>query len=322
MDFKPIPDTYSYYISESGTVYDEGFKPKRKYKNGDGYITTTVRNIVGKLVTMGVHRLLMLTYKPHPNSKNLIVNHLDEIIENNDLDNLDWDTAANNAAHAALICESNRYRIEGMNDYGDIQRYYNLFDMVDKLGVSIRHAWHLIRDDIELNGFVYKQIKRNDPKAPDQLVNRSEVMKGLPRACPITVYDTYTQETEIYETLTSFARKLNVTASLIHQMVTYDQLKLVFGRYIVKRGCVLEFNYTDDEIKEAVNRGRAKEVIAKHESNNITVIYESASAFIHREKLSKKAVSTTLKKRILRKIHGWTFVYLADSEMLIKFNKE
>ena len=50
----------------------------------------------GKSKRYSVHRLVLMTFNPCPDSESLQVNHLDENKENNNLSNLEWTTHENN----------------------------------------------------------------------------------------------------------------------------------------------------------------------------------------------------------------------------------
>lgn len=101
-----VPGVQSYYyISNMGRIYS------KKYKNGrggfksqnetqTGYIRSGLMKQDGKLSTMGIHRVEMMTFNPSFNHENLVVNHIDGNKNNNKLDNLEWATYQENVQHA------------------------------------------------------------------------------------------------------------------------------------------------------------------------------------------------------------------------------
>lgn len=86
-----------YAITENGEVYS--YKTKKFLKpfdNGKGYKLITLCNN-GKSKNYYIHRLVLETYKPAENMKQLQCNHIDENKSNNNLSNLEWCTAKENA---------------------------------------------------------------------------------------------------------------------------------------------------------------------------------------------------------------------------------
>ena len=66
----------TYYITEDAKLFNE---KTQKWLKGqvskNGYLTYNI-SIEGVKKRLYAHRMLMETYKPHPNSKNLEVNHI------------------------------------------------------------------------------------------------------------------------------------------------------------------------------------------------------------------------------------------------------
>lgn len=66
----------------------------------NGYIRVGLTRNDGKSKSYKVHRLVLLTFLPNPNSDTLQVNHIDGNKENNTLKNLEWVTCQENIEHA------------------------------------------------------------------------------------------------------------------------------------------------------------------------------------------------------------------------------
>ena len=65
-----------------------------------GYISISLTNKNGKQTTKQIHRLLMETFNPVDNMKELTVNHINHIKDDNRLENLEWMTNIDNVKEA------------------------------------------------------------------------------------------------------------------------------------------------------------------------------------------------------------------------------
>ena len=65
-----------------------------------GYLTVNLRNLEGKQTTKGVHRALLETFKPIENMKELTVNHINHVKDDNRLENLEWLSNSENVKEA------------------------------------------------------------------------------------------------------------------------------------------------------------------------------------------------------------------------------
>lgn len=94
---------YKLYVSNMGNVRNKNKQPIKLKVNSSGYMMTSSR--------VSVHRLVMQTWKPIENNKNMTVDHLNHNKRDNRLTNLEWVTKAENQRRATedyiqLSCSS------------------------------------------------------------------------------------------------------------------------------------------------------------------------------------------------------------------------
>ena len=121
------------FVSNLGRVKDKYIK---KFSDGNNYITLTINNIFFTL-----HRLILITFCPNENEKNLFVNHKDGNRRNNKLDNLEWITPSGNAQHAYDTClnEKNcRKIIQYDLNMNEINRYNSINEAARKIGINTK----------------------------------------------------------------------------------------------------------------------------------------------------------------------------------------
>lgn len=102
---------YRVYVSTLGHFKDEhkeNLFSKINSKTGYAYIKTSYG-------LKAAHRLVLLTWKPIPNSESLTVDHLDHNKRNNALNNLEWVTREENQKRARRDVCSVKCRIQGGN---------------------------------------------------------------------------------------------------------------------------------------------------------------------------------------------------------------
>lgn len=103
--FYQIPNFNNYWITISGEVYSDISKDFLKgSSNPAGYINFRLKTDLGVTLTVGVHRLLCLTFKPtEADVRFLVVNHINGIKIDNSLENLEWVTQQENCEHAGRL---------------------------------------------------------------------------------------------------------------------------------------------------------------------------------------------------------------------------
>lgn len=90
-----------YMISNKGRLFSTRTrKMLSPFLSRDGYFVTKLTQNDGKLIGVGVHRLVLITFSPIINSEDYEVNHKDGVKINNDISNLEWTTPSENDIHA------------------------------------------------------------------------------------------------------------------------------------------------------------------------------------------------------------------------------
>lgn len=108
---------YHYYATDDGHIYSEHLgRNISEYFDKDGYKKVRLSNGDGSRKVFSVHRLILETFEPNPNSANLQVNHKDGNKTNNNLSNLEWVTCKENIDHAYNL---GLYSNIGDNNNGD-----------------------------------------------------------------------------------------------------------------------------------------------------------------------------------------------------------
>lgn len=154
MAFKLCPLNINYLVFSNGTVMNiktQKFIKIHKRPTGYRYVS------IGGRHTINICRLLLLTFRPHPNSDNLQAAHLDGSKDNDTLDNLKWCTPKENSDHQYLHGtrgfgeKSNRSKL-GANDVLEIRNLFELkgipvAELASKYKICKSNVRHILRRD-------------------------------------------------------------------------------------------------------------------------------------------------------------------------------
>lgn len=128
-----IPNWNSYYIDIQGTVYRKmsyGFKLMKSHKDKDGYLFVMLTRGYGKSISQKVHRLVLEAFVGKC-PEGMECCHNDGIRDNDDLDNLRWDTRSNNhkdkRKHGTGVQLLNELQVRIIRKHKRIPRGYRKF---------------------------------------------------------------------------------------------------------------------------------------------------------------------------------------------------
>lgn len=311
MDLKIIPGTDGYMASRCGRIFDSEGVEKNYYVNLDGYITVNVRMLDGSMPTFGVHRMVAMAHLPWDRDvSQLTVNHIDGDCTNNDVENLEWTTVKVNNIHAALFKSESRPRILADKD-GVCMFLRDLFHAGEHFGYQPEVIWKHIKEGIPIDGWVLTHHGTKD-RIPEQLHKariRERDSLGQQPSRPVLCLDIQTNEVQEYPSMGLLGRAIDALPSHIFQCMSRgDVLRLVNKRYVCayKEEGLPEID--QESLDRALGRG-PKEVLAKNVVTGEVSVFKSASLFHTTQGLSKKAVTTTLKKDVIRQVGPWAFVY-------------
>lgn len=316
LDILPIPNSKNYTISKDGTVWDENKNERKIYTNGDGYKTVCINFIDKGRVTIGQHRMLMLVFKPPTGDPSkLTVNHIDRDITNNDLNNLEWLTVRQNNIHASVTHENPpcpRVILESIN--GDLIFVNNLQEVSKILNVSEREAWESLRDGTRLGIDKQYYIHHHGSKS-----NVPENIKGGSKSNSpkrngvitngVKMLNVRTNEELRFPTYIEAGKYFGVSHSHIIQCMSFkDTIKSFKSSWIL---VPLNEDYPDitPDIKKRIIQSGKRSVIYYNLTTETWGLTDSAAAFIKLTGLSKKAVSTRLKKDKIEKVGDYIFTY-------------
>lgn len=92
-----------YEVSDQGEVRNKATKSKIQPHISKGYIRLRIRH---RKFSFLLHRLVLVTFKPIPNHKKYVVNHIDGNPFNNSLKNLQWCSQKENIEHSKQVTKN------------------------------------------------------------------------------------------------------------------------------------------------------------------------------------------------------------------------
>lgn len=148
---------YKYYATEDGHIYSEHLKRNiSEYYDKDGYKKVRLSNGDGSRKVFSVHRLILETFCPNPESANLQVNHIDGDKSNNSFSNLEWCTCKENVQHGYHL---GLYSNIGDNNNGEHKLKTEQVKEIIQLLLEHNMTIQQIADKYQVSKFAIESIK-------------------------------------------------------------------------------------------------------------------------------------------------------------------
>ena len=312
-----IPNTQGYVASRDGAIIGPDGLPQSLYRNGDGYFTVCVLLNDGRFVTMGLHRVLALTFIPCPGDpKDYVVNHRDLDIENYALSNLEWVTVEQNNIHAELFGEECGVRVNLIASKDNVESYFmSIGDASAAMGVEPLEIWDSIKNQLPVKGVQFTYVKKG--KKPKAIHSGNQWSAGVSRPKefyqkkPIWIKDIDSGDIWKYESVTEAAKAFHVSNNHINFAICRPEKPRLFkSTYLVSD--TGKFPEISPAMVEARRASGGRTVVAYNLEEKFLLTFTSASTFIQQFGLSKKAITTALKQDRLIPKQGWVFLYGND----------
>lgn len=315
MSRKLIPGTVDYLIDTDGVVYDPVGEIRNTYINGCGYITTAVKTLEDEWVTYGVHRLNALTHLEKESEEQTEVNHRDLDITNNKLSNLEWVTPSQNVVHYEIMQKNKKYdSLYCEVNSVPVKKYNNAHDAAEDIGCDVLDIWDSVKNNTPVKGRVFYFRSRRKAMPSQLMHDRSKNFRKDTRQPPkgVKLLNVHTSEVMEFPSMLEAGNHFGVSASHIFQSIPTSNHVVLFKKqyqiqYIEKNFPIL----TPSELSLAMDRG-SKQVLAYNFKSKVYSIFNSASEYIRYTKLSKKAVTVSLKQNRLRTMGDWVAIYLTE----------
>ena len=149
-----------YVVNEQGEVFSpyRGWHKLKTHKIKKGYLRVHLMTNQGGKFFM-LHRIVLETFAPCPNSVKLQVNHIDGNKENNCLDNLEWCTQAENMAHSVIMgLRDNMPKGERVN--GNVLTEKQVLEICQELLNPNRESYAKIGKKYGVTKYAIHDIKR------------------------------------------------------------------------------------------------------------------------------------------------------------------
>lgn len=110
LDTMPVYDLPERYIIDiNGQVYvlsrkHKGYVAMKPFVTKDGYVEYVLTDTLGVKRHLQGHRLCLIAFEGlSPDEKKIHANHKDGVRDNNNIDNLEWNTVSENAIHSYTV---------------------------------------------------------------------------------------------------------------------------------------------------------------------------------------------------------------------------
>jgi predicted DNA-binding protein YlxM (UPF0122 family) len=310
VNLKTIPGTVGFMVSDDGIVYSPDGVERNQYTNGDGYKTASVKLECGKWQTFGVHRLVALAHvATDKDTDELTVNHIDHDIENNEAYNLEWVSVHINNIHASLMRKDNQFpKLILIKPNNEQMLIKSLHEASSIISVDIETSWLMVKNNLSVKGYSLKLLD----KIPTELKRKQQPVfdeNGRIKTIELFLKDLETGKIEKFNSMKDLANRFNVSSSHIHQCISSLGTKSLFKRrYLIVKSLDEMPDISPEEYSDLKSPTGKQTLIFNYQTKQIS-IFESASEMIKSFNLSKKAVSTRLRRDGIGQIDDYLFAY-------------
>jgi hypothetical protein len=314
MKINEIPGTIGFRASADGDIFEPSGEKAEVYVNSEGYHRVSVKLDSGLWSTMGVHRLVALTFIPCDDDvSELVVNHRNGKRGDNRVGNLEWTTTELNNIHAALLSASSRKpTIIGSHGNGEERFFKSIHDVARDFNCRIEDVWDNIQFRTQREGWLFRHHSFNG-KIPKKLHKPKHIgllrNNGVRQKREVDVKNIYTNEIWYFKSLKDAADHFGVRPNHIFNSLSVNGKKKVFlGEYQIVAKGERFLEISADEVRKLTTQ-RGYPVLSFNLRENLFVVWKSGAEFYKTKQLSKKAVMSVLAANKLREVDGWYFIY-------------
>lgn len=302
---KEIPNTKGYYATEDGRIYNPDKTEVEYYTNGDGYITTMVILPDGTFTTKGVHRLILTTFHGEPEGDQH-GNHIDGDITNNESTNVDWVTPEQNNVHATLLNRYSKRPLIVITKDDETKYLNNFHHACEFFSCGIAEVWKSVKEGLLLDGWKVEHLKSSDKRV--QKLRRHEREQQTYRR-EISCMDLFTGEVKQFPTMKAVSKHFKCRSQTVSQCISTSEFPKLFQKQYVLIESTGNFDFLTDKLKQKLLSRAPKKVLAAKKGEKI-ILFDTAYQFRTINDLSKKVVTTALKRGVTKVVGGWKFFYL------------
>jgi len=309
----PIPNHPGFSACDDGFIYKDSSR-LTTYEDKNGYLRVLITDSKGISSTKGIHRLVAMTFHKHRDKNRTYVNHRIKDKKDNRPCNVEWVSAEENNIHDSVTTlNPKRPRViveQGSKSWMED----NIYTAEKSTGVDALKIWDCIKDGVEHGQYKFRH-QRVKSSLPDEFRKPTGMVKGHNglTARPIKLLCVKTKKVLRFNSFNEAASHFNTNASHVIQGISSDGSRSFKRQYLVAYE-EDPFPEITDSRRDAILSGDAFEVLAYNKTENLFYIYSSASQFYSKNGLSKKAVSTRLKKGKIGPVGCWYFTYISNKE--------
>ena len=275
-----IPGFSNYTLTRKGEVFSYLTEQILQGSvNPDGYLNFRLLSDEGKTTTVGLHRLLGLTFLDIPeNVDDYVINHIDGIKSNNDLENLEWVTDKENLEHAGKLGLTSKCKPISTRDVdsGEIEEFPSYIECARKFGLTKDAVVHRLKSDPSRVFPEGKQYKHsNDGVDWDKIViPRGRRLFG--RARPVLCLDLLTKQETAFSSARQLAEYLDMSEASVCKWLKMENHPVIPGLYQVRHDDGKNWRKVKDYYLELESNTSSRCVVTIDPDGKNVKVFESA----------------------------------------------